>query len=507
MKNTVYKNTSIVTGLSIAERGLGFLYRIVLSRYVGAEGLGLYQVAHSILFLLMTVCTGGIPVTLSRMIAKNKAQKDEGGEQAVLTAGLTLSLLFALPLCLIFGLFGDKMPFLFSDMRSFEIFKILLVGLCFACVYAVIRGYFWGNKKFLTASLLEMSEEIVMVLVGVSLLRGVASPLDGGKKAAWAMASADILSCVFAVVCLLFSGGRLKNPKPALKPLFRGAVPITSVRASGSLVSSAVAVILPAMLVRAGIGEGDALALFGVVSGMVMPVLMIPSTLIGSLALVLVPELSQDYYERNEERLKNNILRGLKFSLLISCALIPLFFVLGEDLGRLAFSNAYAGNMISKSCFILLPMSLTMISTSMLNSIGFEKQTFTFFFLGAAALLLCILFLPAVCGVYAYVIGLGASYVVTALCNLIFLGKKCPFLFQGRGQVCVHVVFIAFLGILPISMAGQLLRAVCQKFCGAFLSISFTAIGVILATLLFYFLTRLFSWQNVKAILSKGKTK
>ncbi len=507
MKNTVFKNTSIVTGLSVAERALGFLYRIVLSRYVGAEGLGLYQVAHSILFLLMTLCTGGIPVTLSRMIAKNKAQKDDYGEQIALSAGLSLSLFLALPLCLLFGIFGGKMTFLFSDERSFEIFKILLVGLCFACIYAVIRGYFWGNKQFLTASLLEMSEEIVMVLVGVTLLRGVSSPLDGGKKAAWAMAIADIVSCVFAVVCLFVSGARLKNPKRALRPLFSGAMPITAVRASGSLVTSAVAVILPAMLIRAGIGESEALSLFGVVSGMVMPVLFIPSTLIGSLALVLVPELSADYYNRNEERLKTNLLRGLKFSLVIACALIPIFFVLGEDLGRLAFSDATAGKMIAKSCIILLPMSLTMISTSMLNSIGFEKQTFTFFFLGAAALLICILLLPAVCGVYAYIVGLGASYLTTALFNLVFLGKKCPFLFKGRGQVCVQVLFISLIGILPVSIFGQLLLTVSKKLFGGFLSVFVTALGLLAVTLLFYMLARLFSWKSLKNLFPKRKSK
>ena len=73
MKNTVYKNASIVTGLSVAERGLGFLYRIVLSRLIGAEGLGLYQVALSLFGLFLTIGTGGLPITLSRIIAKNKA--------------------------------------------------------------------------------------------------------------------------------------------------------------------------------------------------------------------------------------------------------------------------------------------------------------------------------------------------------------------------------------------------------------------------------------------------
>ena len=77
MKNKVIANASIVTGLSIAERSLGFLYRIVLSRLLGAEGLGLYQVALSLFGLFITIGTGGIPITVSRMISKAKALEIE----------------------------------------------------------------------------------------------------------------------------------------------------------------------------------------------------------------------------------------------------------------------------------------------------------------------------------------------------------------------------------------------------------------------------------------------
>ncbi len=491
MNTTVYKNASIVTGLSIAERALGFLYRIVLSRLIGAEGLGLYQVALSLFSLFLTIGTGGLPVTVSRMIAKSNAKKEKGAGSSVLAAGVILSLLLSLPFCLLLWLFGSKMTFLFSDMRSFPVFRILLIGLCFACVYAVIRGYFWGNKQFLTASLLEMSEEIIMVLTGLLLLNGVNSPAAGAEKAAWASAIADGLSCVLALLCFFFVGGKLSRPKKALKPLFNATMPITSVRASASLVNSAIAVLLPAMLIQSGVEQAKALQLFGIVSGMVVPVLFTPSTLIGSLALVLVPELSEDYYRQNTPRLRKNVERGLRFAFLVACALIPFFFVLGEDIGRLAFSNAVAGEIIAKSCPILLPMSLTMISTSMLNSIGFEKQTFLFFFLGAAALLLSILFLPPLCGVYAYIVGLGASYVVTAICNLVFLRKKCPFLKKERGQVWVEPIFFALLTLLPLTLLGQLFRAIFAKCTGEILTLALTALAMAGTTLLVYSLLKI----------------
>ncbi len=502
MKNSVYQNASIVTGLSVAERCLGFLYRIVLSRFIGAEGLGLYQVSLSLFTLFLTFATGGIPVTVSKMIAKSRAEGNPDGEKSALSAGLFLSLAVALPLSLCLFTFGNKLTFLFSSPQIYRVFRVLAVGLCFACVYAVIRGYFWGKKRFLAPSLLECGEEVVMVLFGIFLLRGVPSPSVGAERAAWAVVLSYLFAAVAALLCFFFVGGRFSSPKRDLKPLFSSAMPITSVRTSGSLVSSAISVLLPAALVRAGMDAQSALKAVGVLSGMVLPVLFIPSTLIGSLALVLVPELSEDYHKNNAERLKRNVERGLRFAFLVACMLLPFFFAFGEDIGALAFSSPLAGRIISKSCVILLPMSLTMISTSMLNSVGFEKQTFVFYFFGAAALLACVLILPPVCGIYAYVVGLGASYLVTAACNLVLLYKHCRFFEKRWGQVCVRLLFPALVAVLPISLFSQFTLAFCKRYLGERLCLPLSALAAALLTLLVYLSARLVSAKTLRAPFS-----
>lgn len=497
--NKVYKNASIVTGLSVATRGLGFLYRIVLSRFIGAEGLGLYQVAFSLFGLFATIGAGGIPITVSRMITKAKAQNDPTAEKQAVGAGLTLCLLLSLPFALIFSIFGHKFTFLFTDRRTFKVFQILMLGLSFASVYAVVRGSFWGNKEFLAPSILEAAEEALMVIIGVLLLQNVSSPVDGAQKAAWAVTLACFIVCVAALLCFFCKGGALASPKKSLKPLFNATLPITSVRAGSSLVTSAIAVLLPAMLVKTGLDETQALKLFGIVSGMVIPVLFMPSTLIGSLALVLVPELAEDHYRNNQERLRKNILRGLKFSVIVACTLIPILFSVGADIGRIAFSNDAAGRIIEKSCILLLPMSVTMISTSILNSLGFERQSFLFYFLGAAALLLCILILPRYCGVYAYCFGLGFNYSVNAVCNLVFLWKK-GFLFKkGRGQVWIYQFLPTLLFTLPLSLLGRFLADVVKRFFGEPFAAIVTVLILLLLILAFWLAQKFLKKRNIFA--------
>ena len=163
--------------------------------------------------------------------------------------------------------------------------------------------------------------------------------------------------------------------------------------------------------------------------------------------------------------------------------------------------------MIALSAPILLPMSLAMISTSMLNSIGFEKQSFLFYFIGAAAMLLCVLTLPSICGVYAYLLGFGLSFLLCAVCNLVFLYKKCPAFKKQGGQVCVQRILTPLIFILPISLFGKLLNVVFSRFTGPFLALALSAVLMSALTFLFYLLCGFLSLSSLKARFSLKKRK
>ena len=97
-KTRLFTNATLLTLISALERGLGFLYRIVLSRLLGAEGMGLYQVAVSIYHIFVTVGTGGLPITVSRFISKAKAKDDLDLERQAVGAGVALALLITMPI-------------------------------------------------------------------------------------------------------------------------------------------------------------------------------------------------------------------------------------------------------------------------------------------------------------------------------------------------------------------------------------------------------------------------
>ena len=427
MAKSIYTSAAQVTIFSTIEKTLSFAYRIILSRLIGAEGIGIYQICLSVFSVFLTAASSGIPVTVSRMIAKQTASGSRRGKHAVVTAGVLSTLIFTIPAAFIIFFGRSLIAFLFPDEDSLNIFLLLLPGLILTSAYAVMRGAFWGNKQFLPYSLIELAEDSVMVVLGTVLVFTAPTPAEGAYRATLAALISYVFSFVVSVGWYLLHGGKFVDPRGQLKPLLASAMPITAMRTSTSLLGSVVATFLPALLTGAcGYSSSEALALYGTVTGMSLPVLFIPNSLIGSIAVVVAPEMSEHFYAGRRARLKRDIERTIKAAVFIACLLVPPLFALGGDVGVLLFDNAFSGEVISAFSFMLLPMCLSMMTTTALNSMNCEVKTLIYYFAGALFMLASIFILTPYIGIYSYMTGLAGSFVITAALNVRLLKKMCP---------------------------------------------------------------------------------
>ena len=343
MKNNIYRSAALVTVFSTIEKTLSFIYRIVLSRTIGAEGVGIYQICLSVFAVFLTAASSGIPITVSRIMAKHSASGNIAAKHGAVSSGIALTLMFTVPVALVLFLAKNLYGFLFPDENCLNIFLWLLPGLILTSVYAVMRGSFWGNKQFLSYSAIELAENSVMVIVGCILIGFAHTPEGGAEAAIIAVLVSYIFSFAASLIWYRVNGGKFVDPRPQLKPLLSSAMPITVMRTSTSLLNSVIAMFLPALLMSAcGYTDSEAVALYGVVMGMSLPMLFTPNSLIGSIAVVVSPELSEDFYADRKENLKRDIERTLRASVLIAAVLIPVMFTLGETLGIFFFDNEFS---------------------------------------------------------------------------------------------------------------------------------------------------------------------
>ena len=499
MKQNIYRSAALVTVFSTVEKALSFFYRIVLSRIIGAEGLGIYQICLSVFAVFLTAASSGIPVTVSRLMAKNGAKNDIKGKNAAVTAGVVATLMFTVPMAVILFFGRNLLGFLFTDDRCMNVFILLLPGLILTSIYAVMRGSFWGNKQFLPYSIIELLEDAVMVVLGCILVYGVTDPVAGAERAAIAVLVSYVFSFIVSLFWYFKKGGRFSNPKRQLKPLFSSSMPITAMRTSTSVLNSAVAILLPVLLMNAyGLDNSEAISLYGVAIGMSVPILFIPSALIGSISVVVAPELAENYYKNKTALVKFDIEKSVKAAIFIATLIIPVLFVLGDEIGSVLYSNEMSGEIMQNCAFILLPMCLAMITTTVLNSMNCEKKTLLYYIIGAALMIVSIVALTRFVGVYSYMIGLAASFVISAVFNLRLLAKKC------EGIKFISYILRSIVVVIATCAFGMMLDGIISRYVATVWQMVICAPACLIFASAFLMCFGMFSFKPFKKLFKKA---
>lgn len=421
---SLFKAVALITFFSILTRIAGFIFRVYLSRTIGAEALGLYQIAFSVFFVLLTIISSGLPFIISRITAKYSVKNQRRAKGQLVSSSLILSVVISFLLCLIVLVFKNIFANVFTDRSCIEILIVLLPSLVFSAVYSVFRGAMWGENNYFALCISELYEQIVRIFVCILILGPTFSVLDSAVSVAWSLTISCAFSAIFVVLLYFFYGGSFSKPSKIYKKVLKESTPITGVRIAGSLLQPLIALIIPMRLVAIGYTNQQALSLYGIAIGMTFPLLFIPGMLVGSLSTALVPELSSAVLENKASHIENRIKSSINFTLFVSTFFVPLFLGAGDIIGRFLYNNVLSGTLLQLFSWVMIPMGLTNITSAILNSMGLEIRSCINYFFGAIALFVCIWFLPALIGINAFAVGMGASTLISSLLNIIMIKRK-----------------------------------------------------------------------------------
>ncbi len=451
MNNTV-KSFSIVTAFSVLTRLLSFLFKIWMSRSLGAETVGIYQIALSVILLLFSL-TAGAPTVLSRKVAECAGRGDTARQNALTTASLLLGGGIAVALCVVFYACSRFLGGIFADERCIPIFLIMLPALVTSSLYAPLRSWFWGRKKFIVFSATELGDEVFKIGFSLLFAGGLVSTLTGAQGVALALVLSDVVSVCVLAVLFFKAGGRLFRPV-GTKELLSATLPLSAVRILTSLSASLTALVIPKRLVAGGMTVEYATAQYGRVAGMALPLIMAPVTVIAALSVVLIPDIAELASKKRYDEIREKVQTSLLFAAIVAAAFFALYVPLGKELGTFFF-----GDEAAVAAVLIFPLALNQVTTPVLNSLGMEKITFASCVAGLVCTLPCIFFLPSVIGIYAVAVASGAAFTVTSLINCVALRKKLGKI-GGTGKtaaVCLFSFPLALLGFFSERLLSPLL--------------------------------------------------
>lgn len=370
-------NTALMTSASLLMRCIAMGFQGYLSGRIGAAGIGLYQLVMSVELLASTFAISGIRFAVTRLVSEELGMGRAGGVHGAMVRSALYALIFGSAAMLLLTRFAEPVGFLWiGDARTVMSLRILAFGLPCLALSSVISGYFTACGRIWKPSLVHLMEQCaVVVFVALFLERAPEGDIELSCAAVCAgVTASDILS--LALMLAFYLGDRRKYGSRTGESIrltgrmLSVALPLAVSAYARSALSTLEHLLVPRGFRKSGLSADAALAGYGVIQGMAMPVLSFPSCLLSSLAENVIPELTGAQVRGEREKIRREVRSLLTMSLLFAIAVAFALFVTSDFIGSALFASSEAGKYIRLLAPLIPAMYVDMVVDGCLKGLG-----------------------------------------------------------------------------------------------------------------------------------------
>jgi stage V sporulation protein B len=307
-RDSIIKGTALLTGAGLVVKLLGAAYRMPLSRLIGPEGIGLYQMAYPIYLIFLSLSTAGLPIAISKIIAEKSAAGDRIGIGKIFKAALILLMIMGLggTLAMIWAApwFAGRVV---ADPRAVYSMWALAPAIFLMSMIAAYRGFFQGRQMMAPSAISQMIEQTVrvgvaLILVGLLLKNGIEWAAAGAAFGASAGGAAGLVYLIYThwqqsqskkriVYGMKSNGVKPDSLLKIMKRLVQFALPISLAVILMPLLQTIDSLIVPAKLQSIGYTVPQATSLLGIL-GNSWAVMYLPMIVTTAISANLVPAIA-----------------------------------------------------------------------------------------------------------------------------------------------------------------------------------------------------------------------
>lgn len=338
----------LLTGSNLLLRLILMSFQVFLSGRIGAAGMGLLQLTFSLKELAFTLGSAGIRTCAVYLTAESLGRGRAQDARAVLRGcfryALALGSLAALGLWHFAPLLAESWV---GDRAVLPALRICALFLPLRCLGSVLDAYCTSLGRIRELIFVEFLEQGCSMAVTVFFLARESGMDSGQACSAVALGNGAACAVGFCALLLLQRTGPLRpatasQVRPPYRRILRIALPLGLTDNLRSGLNTVENLIIPKRLVLFA-GTVNAMADYGIVHGMVFPVLMLPAAILFSLSSLLIPEFSRCAAGHRQPRVRYLARRSLRTALLYGLAVGSVLFSLARPLGELLYHEPDAG--------------------------------------------------------------------------------------------------------------------------------------------------------------------
>jgi stage V sporulation protein B len=440
-KHIFYLNAVILTASAVILRLSNIWFRVFIFGKIGAAGMGIYQLIFSVFVLGITVCTSGVGLAVTRLVAEGRGTRS--AVRRCLAFALSLSLAATAALFFLSDFISVKL--IGSPLAAAPI-RLLAPGLPFIAACACLKGYFFAIRNTVVPVCGEFLEQLATIGVSLALIGKTANPLEALMLGS-TVGEVASFSYVLLLYLIFIKKRNLAKTKSSgmFQRILHIAAPVLCGSFFRSMLNSTENILIPRGLKKNGAGEEGSLAQYGVMQGMVMPILFFPSAFLSALSMLLIPEMAEANAGGNQATIQRAAERAFRFTLMFSFLVTSVLIVFADDLGMAFYKSAEVGNILRIMAPIVPLMYLDSVVDGMLK--GLDQQLYSLKYNLSDSMMRVILiavFIPLF-GIKAYIVVLFLSEIYNASLSINRLLKVTSLEVDIIGWVLTPAVSAALL--------------------------------------------------------------
>lgn len=499
VKKQIIQGTIVLTSATLLSRILGFLYRIFLSNLMGAKGMGLFQLIFPVLGFAISVSCGGIQIAVSRFVAESK---NKNSKFMILISSLVMSAV--LSAFTAFILYKYALPIsvnIIKNSQCYEMIKYASLTVPLAAFHSCITGYYLGMKKTFVPAFSTVLEQLAKVasvyIIGMVVITNKIEITP--MVAVYSMIISEFIGVIFCVIALTGEpkySFKIKDLFVSMKKLFSVSYVLTINKIMITFLQCFEAILVPIVLVKSGLSKDNALSVYGILTGMAVPVITFPLAINTSVSTMILPAIADANTSGKNNQVKKATETSICFSIIMGIFFIGFFLYFGDFIGGEIFGHRQAGDYIKILAWICPFMYLSITMGAILHGLGKTNQAFIHNVVGTVIRLFCLWFLVPAIGIKGYLWGLLGSNLITTLLHNYCIKKNI-----GHKLNCMDFIIKPVIW-LSISMLCCYLIRYIFSFCNSetrlYSYFSNGVCAVVLAGVFsFFFYTY---WKNIKQV-------
>lgn len=483
--NQIIKGTLILTISGILSRILGFLYRIFLSNLIGAEGMGIFQLIFPVLTFCVALSCGGIQIAVSRFVAESKSKSQSF---LVLVGSIIMSLILSSITCLILYNFATPISIhIIKNGVCAQLLKYASVTIPMTAFHSCICGYYLGLKKTFVPATSTIIEQVAklfsLYIIGtVWIGNGIKiTPLI----AVFSMVISEFIGVIFCIIAICSEkkySFKIINLLKTIKVTFSVSYVLTLNKLMLTFLQCIEAILIPLVLVKSGESTSNALSLYGILTGMAIPVITFPSAINASVSTMILPTIAEANTSDNPDKVKNTTELSLWFSMVTGIFCIGIFLFYGDFIGSNIFGHPQAGKFIQILAWLCPFMYLSITLGSILHGLGKTNTAFVHNVIGTFIKLGFLWFIVPQIGITGYLWGILISNLFVTALHAIYVSKYINFNFSTTNNIIKPTLWLLIsltvgkLVIFILSFAsyrGKGYSIICETISAIFVCIVF----------------------------------